>query len=309
MLWRMSRMGVLSIRELLALGVAPRTITHRCRPHGPWTRLLPGVVLLGTAPPTRDQRVRAALAYGGDAAMVTGRDAARRHGAQLPLAPEVHLLVPIERQRTSCGFALLERTERLPPPVDHDGISWAPVTRAVLDASRRMQRTDEVRAALAGAVQRCLTTPALLLAELDAGSSRGSALPRGVIRDEIATGVHSVAEADALALARRSGLPAPVWNVDVCDRSGRFVARPDAWFDDVALAWEIDSHEFHLSPADHARTLDRDASMTAEGIIVVHTLPSQLRREPQKVLDRLCRAYRQAACRPRPHVHMRQRHR
>ncbi len=300
-------MGVLSIRELLALGVAPRTITHRCRPRGPWTRLLPGVILLATAPPSRDQQVRAALTYGGRAAMVTGRDAARRHGAQLPLTPEVHLLVPIERQRTSRGFAMLERTERLPAPVGRDGIGWAPVTRAVLDAARRMQRTDEVRAALAGAVQRSLTTPARLLTELDAGSSRGSALPRAVLRDEIATGIHSVAEADALRLARRSGLPAPLWNVDVCARNGRFVARPDAWFDDVALAWEIDSHEFHLSPADHARTLDRDAHMTAEGIVVLHTLPSQLRREPQKVLDTLCRAYRQAACRPRPHVYLRHR--
>lgn len=298
---------MLSIRALLAVGVAPRTITHRCRPRGPWTRLLPGVVLLGTAPPTRDQQIRAALCYGGQQAMATGRDAARRAGAQLPLAPEVHLLVPIARQRKSCGFALLERTERLPAPLERDGIHWAPVTRAVLDAVRRMQRADEVRAALAAVVQRSLTTPARLLAELDTGSSRGSALPRAVIQDEITTGVHSVAEANALRLARGSGLPAPMWNVDVCTCDGRFIARPDAWFDDVALAWEIDSHEFHLSPADHARTLGRDASMTAEGIVVLHTLPSQLDREPGKVLETLARAYGQAARRPRPPVCIRAR--
>lgn len=300
-------MGVLSVRELLTLGVAPRTITHRCRPRGPWTRLLPGVVLLGTAPPTRDQQVQAALTYGGRKAVATGRDAARRHGAQLSLAPEVHLLVPVGRQRKSCGFALLERTGRLPAPVKRGGIGWAPVTRALLDAVRRMQCADEVRAALAGAVQRSLTTPARLLAELDAGSSRGSALPRAVLREEIASGVHSVAEADALRLARRSGLPAPAWNVDVYAPTGRFLARPDAWFDEVALAWEIDSHEFHLSPADHARTLERDAVMAAEGVAVLHTLPSQLRREPQKVLGRLRRAYRQAARRPRPLVRVRAR--
>jgi hypothetical protein len=296
---------VLSIRELLALGVAPRTITHRCRPRGPWTRLLPGVVLLAAVPPTRDQQVRAALTYGGHQAMVTGRDAVRRAGAQLPLGPDVHLLIPIGRQRKSCDFALLERTARLPAPLERDGVGWAPVTRAVLDSARRMQRADEVRAALAGVVQRSLTTAARLLAELDAGSSRGSALPRAVLRDEIMAGVHSVAEAAALRLARRSGLPAPMWNVDVCTCDGRFLARPDAWFDDVALAWEIDSHEFHLSPADHARTLDRDASLTAEGVAVLHTLPNQLVREPTKVLETLARAYRQAACRPRPPVRTR----
>lgn len=53
-------------------------------------------------------------------------------------------------------------------------------------------------------------------------------------------------------LILRGGLLQPLWNARVVDaRTGGFIAVADAWFDEVALAWEIDSYEFHLSPADH----------------------------------------------------------
>jgi hypothetical protein len=75
-----------------------------------------------------------------------------------------------------------------------------------------------------------------------------------------------VAEADAAKLLR-SDLAAPLWNSRVHDRLGRFVAMPDAWFDDVGMAWEIDSVEWHVSPADYERTVDRRSAMMAEGIV------------------------------------------
>jgi hypothetical protein len=79
---------------------------------------------------------------------------------------------------------------------------------------------------------------------------------------------------------------------------------PDAWADDVALAWEIDSYEFHLSPELYDRTLRRNAAMVASGIMVVHTTPGRLRREPKQVLRELESAYWQASRRRRPLVFM-----
>ena len=38
-----------------------------------------------------------------------------------------------------------------------------------------------------------------------------------------------------------------VFNRDLEDVEGNFVARPDGWLDDVGLAWEIDSLRHHLS--------------------------------------------------------------
>jgi hypothetical protein len=149
-------------------------------------------------------------------------------------------------------------------------------------------------------VQRGRCTPAELNAELADGCGRGTRLPREVLV-EISDGVQSVAEADARQIAQRSGLPAPLWNAKLYDRYGRFIAMPDAWFDGVGMAWEIDSLEFHLSPADYERTLERRSAMTAAGILVLHTLPKKLRQRSD-AMDELHRTYTIAAQRPRPEV-------
>ena len=307
-LWWAADDGVITVRELVELGVPSRTVAHRCRYRGPWTRVLPGVVLLSGGRPNTGQRIRAALAYAGESAVLTGMQAVVAHGLRrVPADHRVHVLVPHRRQRSSSGFVVIERTQRLPHPTSLRGVAVAPVERAVLDAARRLAERQPVCSLLADAVQSRLTTPERLRAELNAGSGRGSALPRAVLREDLDAGVRSVAESDARKLITRSGLPAPLWNPALLGPGGRFLGYPDAWFDDVALAWQIDSYAYHLSPADYAATLERDSVMVAEGIFVVRTLPSSLRRRPDHVLARLIRAHRQAALRPRPGVHARPR--
>jgi hypothetical protein len=292
---------VVRVDRLVELGLTRSTIAHRCRPGGPWRRLAPGIVKLDNGPVTRADRRRAALLIAGSGAVLTGLDALELHGMRRMPSPSgpVHVLIPGERRRGGAGLALVERTDRLPPAVPG---RWplAPVTRAALDAARRLASRDEVRALLAEVVQRGCCVPAELNAELADGSGRGTRLSREVLL-EISDGVRSVAEADARGIAERSGLPAPMWNAKLYDRYGRFIAMPDAWFDDVGLAWEIDSREFHLSPADYDRTLERRSVMTAEGIVVLHTLPRRLRHRGGAV-DELRRTYASAARRPRPQV-------
>lgn len=87
-----------------------------------------------------------------------------------------------------------------------------------------------------------------------------------------------MAAADALRLARRSGLPAPLWNPRLYDARGRFLASPDAWFEEVGRAWEIDSHEFLPTPEGYDTTPDRRSTMTAAGIVVLHTRAEQAPR-------------------------------
>lgn len=116
-------------------------------------------------------------------------------------------------------------------------------------------------------------------------------------------GIRSVAEAKARELLRRSGLPEPMWNPRLVDaHGGRFIAVADAWFDEVALAWEIDSYEFHLSPADYERTLQRRVAMTALGIAVVAHSPKRVIDQPNRVLEDLTSNLRQAATRSRPQI-------
>lgn len=166
------------------LGMPRRTIYRRCLPGGPWRRLLPGIILLSAADPTDRQRLQAAILRGGASVRVTGHWAARLHGLKRVVEPEsVHILVPAEREITSVGFMLVERTTRLPSAVGRVGVPLAPVVRAVLDATRRMRDFDAIRALLAESVQRRKCTPQQLASELERGSQRGSALPRRALTE------------------------------------------------------------------------------------------------------------------------------
>lgn len=294
---------VVRVRDLESAGLRRSTIAKRCRPGGPWRSLIPGVVLLHNAPPTRPDRRSAALLHCGSGAVLTGLDALELHGIRRVPSPSgpVHVLIPADRRRTGHGVALVERTERLPAP---EPGRWplAPLPRAVLDFARRCRDRDQVRSGLAEVVQRRRCSPAELVEELRAGSMRGSALPRDVLR-EVGDGVRSVAEAKARVLLLRSGLPRPLWNPTLVDAvTGDFIAVPDAWFDDVGMAWEIDSHEWHLDPEDHARTLARRVAMTARGIALVAHTPGRITREWAAVHDEIGRNHAQAARRPRPAV-------
>lgn len=302
---RDSRGGVIRVQRLIRLGVPEATSYKRCQPGGPWRWLLPGIVLLSSGAPTRRQQVDAALLHCGPAAVVTGTEAVRRHGlVRVPADPLVHLLVPESRHIRSAGFALVERTIHMPEPVCRDGVPLAPLDRAVLDAARRWRKIDPVRALLSEAVQRGRCRPAELLAELNSGSSRGSALPRRVLA-EIDSGVRSVAEAHGLRLWMASRLPKAMWNRPVFDSAGQFIAMPDAWCDEVALAWEIDSFEWHLDAKGYAKTIARNTRYAGAGIVVVQTLPSRIRDDPQGVIAELRAAYAAAKARPRPPVQAR----
>ncbi|WP_245818849.1 type IV toxin-antitoxin system AbiEi family antitoxin [Haloechinothrix alba] len=295
---------ILTRHELHTLGVTQKMIWARTRAGGPWSRVLPGVIMLRNGAPTRRQRLCAALRYGGAEAIVSGASASRLHGLRhAPETDQVHLLVPHGAQPNSCGYVLVERTTRMPRVVYRDGVPTAEVTRAVLDAARRMSGKDAVEAVLAESVQRGLTTPRRLSTELEAGSDRGSALPRAVLR-AITRGARSVPEADAVRLVARAHLPQPEWNVRVRLPGRGTPLVPDAWFGDVGLAWEIDSYQWHLSPADYARTLERHAAMTGAGIVVLHTLPARLRSEPGAVIAELRAAYEHAARCPAPDVYV-----
>lgn len=297
-----ARVGVLKLTELIELGVPSRAISHRCRSEGPWQRLLPGVVMLSNGPPSWPQRLDAAVRYSGATSRITGLAGARMHGlARGPSPAQVHVLVHNSRQPASHGFVLVERTFRLPETQWIDSLPVAPVERCALDGVRRLTDVNQVCSILAEAVQRGVTTPKALLRELNAGSCRGSAIPRAVLT-ELVDGVRSPAESWARDLAARSGFDSMWWNPVLFLPNGSQLATPDGWLDDVGLAWEIDSYVFHLTPADYATTLKRHNLMTAAGIIVVHTIPSRLRTEPAQVVAELRGAYELARQRPRPTV-------
>lgn len=262
------------------------------------------MVVLHNSALRREDRRAAALLLAGPDALLTGTDALHALGMRRTPEPAgpVHVLVPAGRQRTTHGLVLIERTTRLPTPATTGRWPCAPLPRAVLDAARRWSDRDVVRASIAEVVQRGHATPAHLYAELRAGSDRGASLVRSVL-EEVGSGIRSAAEGSARQLLLRSPLLRPaLWNPRLYDGRGRLVAVPDAWLDDVGLAWEIDSYEWHLSPADYESTLIRRSMMTAHGIVVVHHSPRRIRTDPRGVFDELVGAYTQCRRRPRPDI-------
>lgn len=298
-----STRGVITAKRLIELRVPERTIYRRCRDGGPWRRLLPGIILLHNGEPTRDQLVVAALLLGGPEAVVTGIEACRRHGVRRgPRGDgEVQILVPHSRQVRTIGFVHVERTRRGPVPLVRDGLPLAPLPRACVDAARRMHSRGDITELLADPVQRGLCTVRSLRAELSECGRRGSATPRSVL-EEVGAGVRSAAELDAKRLWASTGLPEPWWNARVCNAGGQLLGIVDAWFDDVAMAWEIESTEWHISPQSHDVTVARAATFAGAGILHVPTKPRMLRLDKPGVRRTLRDAYGHAAARPRPPV-------
>ncbi|WP_273943096.1 hypothetical protein [Kutzneria chonburiensis] len=294
--------AVATWRDLVKLGVGEAVPSRRCRPGGGWTRLLTGTYLLTGGAPSRRQLVRAALLRAGPLAVVTGVEGARRHGVRrLPDELRVHVLVPGGQHVSSQSFLLVERTERPWRQSMVDGFPIAQPARCLVDAARREQRIDTVRAMIADAVQRDACCVQSLATELRHLRLRGTAVPRSVL-DEVNAGVRSAAEAWARRLVRRTSLPEPEWNVELRSATGHRLAIVDAWWEDVGLAWEIDSKEFHLAPSDYERTMTRHSALAAAGVMVVHTLPSQLKKDPSGVVRDLVAAHEWANRSPHPAV-------
>ncbi|WP_284750743.1 hypothetical protein [Amycolatopsis sp. RTGN1] len=291
-------------RDLTTLGMDPRTIYRKCLPGGPWQRLLPGTILLHNGNPTRRQRALAALLYGGPRAMITGAEACRWYDLRVPEefpAQDIHLLVPHERRVLSSEYVIAERTRRLPGAWVRHGIPLAPLVRATTDAVRRIRAEEPVGHLLVEAIQHGHCAPADLASELDVGTKRGTAVPRRLLKEW--TDLRSVAEIRAKKLSAQLTTAPSHWNAGIRAPTG-FVGRPDAWWDDVALAWEIDSFEFHYSRDDYARTLRRNNRYAAAGIRIVQTLPASIRDSPEQVLRELEAAYAAAAARARPPVYL-----
>jgi hypothetical protein len=290
---------VVAVETLVAAGMSSGTIAAKCRT-ARWVPMLRGVVAMQSGTPTRAQEVEAVLLYAGAGAVVTGHEALRRYGMRrLPDLRDVPVLVDEDRRRRSNGLATVIRTERLPEPFAKDGVPLAPFDRAATDTVRALRDRDAIRAAVAEVVGRRRSTVDRLLRELDAGDQRHSGLPREILI-EATDGMRSASEGWARDLHAGSNLPPVLWNPKLYGPDGRFIAQPDAWFDDVGLAWESDSLEFH--PEGDDATARRRADMVGAGILVLGHRPRRFRTEPARVIDEVWKYYALAASRPRPPI-------
>lgn len=284
--------GLITRSQAVAAGISDDALAHRVGPGGRWQRVLPRVYATFTGRLTESQRRTAALLYAGPQAMLGGPTAAALMGLRYaPTDRRVHVLLPHAVRRRSAGFVAIRRTTHRLVPWYAGEWPVCPPEVAVVDATRAMRSLRDVRALVCESVQRRRTTPSELMRAVTAGGSAGSALARRAVED-VTAGCRSSPECelrDVLAGSRR--LPCAAWNVTVRDAAGRFLGVPDAWFDDVWLAVEVDSREHHLLGTSFDDTLARHNRFEAAGIAVLHVSPRRIRREPAQVRREVEAAY------------------
>jgi hypothetical protein len=290
--------NVITRRQALRCGLTRGALAHRTRPDGPWQRLLEGIYLAQTGAPSVPQKEMAALLHGGPGSVLTGPAALFGLGITAAEPRLFDVLVPASRRPRSVGFVVIHRSARMPEGVIREGgRQYALPPRALADAARGLTGLGEVRALIAGAVQRRACNLTALAYELREGQVRDSAALRRVLA-EVADGVRSGSEAEFRDLIKRAGLPTPMFNARLYAADGRFIAVPDAWWRDAGVAGEVDSREWHLSPYDWQRTMRRHALMSAHGILVVHFTPGEIRSSPAAVAATIADTLKAGRARP-----------
>jgi hypothetical protein len=272
--------------QALACGLTEKALAYRIRAGGPWQRLLPGVYLAATGTASAEQRDVAALLHAGPRSVLTGLAALRRHSFQMPPPSGVTVLVPAGVRRQSTGFVRVQRSTRMPPEFCVDGeVRYVLAARGVADAARSLTVAREVRALVAQAIQQQRCTIARLTIELEEGPARGSAPLRAALA-EVGDGVRSVPEGDLRTLLRRGRVPMPQFNARLYE-DGKQIAVVDAWWADAGVAAEVDSREYHYSAEDWQQTMRRHDRLVAQGVLLLHFTPGQIRSAPEEVITQV----------------------
>jgi very-short-patch-repair endonuclease len=275
--------GVVSRRQLLALGMSARAILWRLTA-GRLRRIHRSVYLLGPLelPGTREHA--AALACGADAAISHVSAAVLW---RMPLsAPSALVDVSMRRgDRRIPGVRVHRPRALLPTEITiRSGIPVTTPARTLLDLAANLPRPEFERVASEALVQGL--TNAAELAALMKRHPRHPGLRRlrGLVDAGEPAFTRSSAERRFLDLVRRGQLPAPAVNV----RLHGFEV--DFYWRKASLVAEVDGRRYHSSPQRFESDRRRDAVLAAKGIRVMRVTWRQLETEPEALLVRLAQA-------------------
>jgi very-short-patch-repair endonuclease len=271
--------GVISRRQLLALGFTPDAIKHRLS----IGRLHPvrrGVFVVGRPSLTPHGRwVAALLACGGGAVLShTSAAALWRIGSEDRSLIEVSILSPSDRRRP--GICIHRR-----PALDAErdltreyGIPVTTPVQTLIDMALRLDRAG-VERMINEADKYNLAHPPGLRRALDARAGEpGVAKLRFILDRRTFRLTKEELERRFLPLARKAGLPTPF--------TGQWVNEfeVDFYWPDLGLVVETDGLRYHRTPAEQARDRLRDQTHTAAGLTPLRFTHEQVRYEPEHVL-------------------------
>ena len=285
--------GLLTRRQLRRHGISDSR--QRTAFGTQWRLVLPGVVALFTGELTPDQRLTASWLFAGRRALLTGPKACELYGVSsgwVRAYPYYRFVVPATHVNRSADFAVVRRSERreLHPRMMRE-VPVVSAARAIGDAARLCRSARDARHLAISAIQTGLVPRDVLVAEGVTGPVRDSAALRRGLR-EFDAGAWSVSEADLRALLAESAiLPPAMFNPHLATTSGLVLPTPDAWLDEVCLAVQLHSREFHSRDEDWEQTVMSDAVLTEHGVMVCQVTPRAVRRDPDRTLRHIERTY------------------
>jgi very-short-patch-repair endonuclease len=278
--------GVISRAQALAAGISHTTIDHRVKARR-WQPLYPGVYLAADRRPRpadgRDDevRVRAALLWAGEDALLCGRAAAWWYGMAAEPPPIVGVTVgPRRRLRRRPGAEVIRRELAAQDCCVHRGLAVTAPALTVLDAA--VELGDDGDAFFDDALRRSVPFSEVHAAHARYTGSAGSAAAARLLRAAVERSADEARRA-LHALLRGAGVRG--WT-DAVHVDGHPVdaAFPAARVAVLASGWAEQADPRHIEA-----TARRWTALIAQGWTILHVTRRDLLERPHTVLADICR--------------------
>jgi hypothetical protein len=279
--------GVVSRRQLVAIGMSDRTIGRRIA-EGRLHRVHAGVYAVGHPPLTQEARWMAAVIACGQGAVLSHLDAAVLWGFYERLGPRVH--VTVKWQRSIDGL-ILHRTRRLDPDetTTRNGIPVTTVARTLVDLSEYLNEDRLLRAMREAEYQRLLDLDSLSAAvERAHGRRRLKPLNNAIAQHRPGQLIRGELEHRFAELRRGAGLPEPDTNVPIETARGTYIL--DCYWPEHRLAVELDGRDGHAREMAFESDRRRDAALNAIGLRLLRFTWQRVNYEPDELLADLTAA-------------------
>jgi very-short-patch-repair endonuclease len=270
--------GYLKREQLLEIGLAPRTITHRIA--GKLIVEHAGVYALEYRRGEPIAKAAAAVLACGEAAVLSHESAAVLWGMRSRWPDPPHVMVPADRRRPNITIHRCPTLERRDIRIQR-GIRCTSPARTALDVApgltlRQLAAAIE-EARLAGYLRR----QALLEIVDRLPNHRGARRLRKIVEGLANAPTRSEFERLFLKFLKRYGLPAPRVNARV---AGYEV---DMLFEHERVIVELDGYETHGTRRSFESDREQDAAMLTAGYVTIRITWERFRSDPQREAERL----------------------
>ena len=273
--------GVVTRRQLLALGIGRGAIAHRLANRRLW-QLYHGVYAYGHSSLRAEGRWLAAVLACGEGSVLSHRSAVALHGVGRTTRTAIDVTTPRPGRRSVEGIDRHAARGGLHPDdiTSLDAIPVTTIARTLLDLAEVVPRRR-----LDKSIEEADRRSLLDLAALDALIARSHgrhglkplAAALAAYRPEPAF-TREELERRFLALCREAGLPPPAVNIWLGDKEVDFL------WPDERIVVEVDGWDTHRTRAAFERDRARDAQLTAQGYRVIRFTWRQITQEPHTVI-------------------------